>query len=94
MVLTDGKPRVSKQLVEAIDDENNSSTFKVLEGDLMEHYKSFRATIKCIPKGDQESVINWTVEYEKLHGEITDPHTLLEFFNDVSKSLEKHLAEA
>ncbi|KAF3431976.1 hypothetical protein FNV43_RR26910 [Rhamnella rubrinervis] len=88
----DGKPKVAKELVEAIDDENNTITFKVLEGDLMEHYKNFRITIKCIPNGDKESVIRWSVEYEKIHDEIIDPHTLLEFFNDLSKDLEKHLA--
>ncbi|KAF3431977.1 hypothetical protein FNV43_RR26911 [Rhamnella rubrinervis] len=90
----DGKPRVAKELVEAIDDENNSITFKILEGDLMEHYKSFRVTLKCNPKDSQGSVIHWTMEYEKLHDEIVDPHTLIEFVNDLSKDLEKHLIEA
>ncbi|KAF3431975.1 hypothetical protein FNV43_RR26711 [Rhamnella rubrinervis] len=90
----DGKPRVAKVLVEAIDDENNTITFKVLEGDLMEEYKSFRGTMKCIPKGDKESVIRCSLEYEKLHDEIIDPHTLLEFFTGLTKNLEKHLAEA
>ena len=95
MVLTDGKPRVAKDLVEAIDDENNSISFKVLEGDLLEQYKSLRVVMKCIPKADKKSVIHWTVEYEKLHDEIIDPQTLLdEFLTGLSKDLEKHLAEA
>ncbi|KAH7516326.1 MLP-like protein 43 [Ziziphus jujuba] len=89
----DGKPRVAKELVEAIDDENNSITFKILEGDLMEHYKSFKATLKCIPKGEG-SVIHWTLEYEKLHDEIIDPHTMIQFASDLSKDLQKSLVEA
>ncbi|XP_048428966.1 MLP-like protein 31 isoform X2 [Pyrus x bretschneideri] len=36
----DGKAKVAKDLVEAIDAENNMITFKVIEGDLLEHYKS------------------------------------------------------
>lgn len=90
----DGKPRVAKDLVEAIDDENYSITFKVLEGDLLEHFKSVRIKFKSIPKGDKESVIHITIEYEKLHGEIIDPHTLLQFLDDLSKDLEKYLANA
>ncbi|KAH7516325.1 MLP-like protein 31 [Ziziphus jujuba] len=89
----DGKARVAKALVEAIDDENNSITFKLLEGDLSEHYKSFKATLKCIPKGEG-SVIHWTAEYEKHHDEITDRHTFIQFLYDLSKDLEKYLAEA
>ncbi|KAF3432165.1 hypothetical protein FNV43_RR26904 [Rhamnella rubrinervis] len=89
----DGKPRVAKVLVEAIDDENNTMAYKVLEGDLKEQYKSFRVTTKSIPKGNKESVIRWSLEYEKRHDEIIDPHTLLEFFTGLSKDLEKHLAD-
>lgn len=81
-------------MLEAIDDENNSITYKIIEGDLLEHYKSFKGTIKSIPKDGKTSIIHWTLEYEKLHGEIVDPHTLVDFAIDVSKSLEKHLSEA
>ncbi|XP_048318786.2 MLP-like protein 43 [Ziziphus jujuba] len=89
----DGKPRVAKELVEAIDDENNSITFKILEGDLLEHFKSFKVTLQSIPKGEG-SVIHWTLEYEKLHDEIIDPHTLIQFVSDLSKDLQKSLVEA
>lgn len=91
----DGKPRVAKQLVEAIDLGNNSITFKMLEGDLLEQYKTFKITIKCNPKvGNNGSVIRWTMEYEKLHDKIVDPHTLAAFFRELSKGLEEHLAQA
>ncbi|KAF4402616.1 hypothetical protein G4B88_012401, partial [Cannabis sativa] len=67
----DGEKKVAKQIIEAIDDEKNSITFKVIEGDLLEHFKSFKATLKVTPK-----------EYEKLHDEIIDPHTLLQLAID------------
>ncbi|XP_068333063.1 MLP-like protein 31 [Pyrus communis] len=86
----DGKAKVAKELVEAIDAENNLITFKVIEGDLMEHYKSFKITIHATPKGEGCNV-HWTMEYEKHHDDIEDPHTLLQFAVEVSKDIDAHL---
>lgn len=86
----DGKTSVAKEIIEAIDAENNSVTFRVIEGDLMDHYKSFVITIQATPKGEGCSV-HWTLEYEKHHGDISDPHTLLQFTVDVSKDIDAHL---
>ncbi|XP_004297383.1 PREDICTED: MLP-like protein 31 [Fragaria vesca subsp. vesca] len=86
----DGKPRVCKELIEAIDDETNSITLKIIEGDLLEHYKSFKATIQASPKGEGSSV-HWTFEYEKLHDEVSDPHTLLQLVAELSKDIDNHL---
>ncbi|PRQ40956.1 putative START-like domain-containing protein [Rosa chinensis] len=58
--------------------------------DLMEHYKSFLITIQATPKGEGCSV-HWTMEYEKHHGDITDPHTLLQFAVEVSNDIDVHL---
>lgn len=95
MIFVDGKNRVAKEVVEAVDEKNNLITFRVIEGDLMEHYKTFLVTIHCIPKpqGEQGSIVHWIIEYEKLHDEIIDPHTLVQFCIDVSKDLEVHLLE-
>ncbi|KAL6192661.1 hypothetical protein ACLB2K_033747 [Fragaria x ananassa] len=90
----DGKACVAKEIVEAIDAEKNLVTFRVIEGDLMEHYKSFLLTIQANPK-DEGCTVHWTLEYEKHHGDITDPHTLLQFCAEVSKDIDAHLtAEA
>uniref|UniRef100_A0A7N0UHP2 Bet v I/Major latex protein domain-containing protein n=1 Tax=Kalanchoe fedtschenkoi TaxID=63787 RepID=A0A7N0UHP2_KALFE len=91
----DGKKRFAKEIVEAIDDENNSTTFKVIEGDLLEDYKNFRAIVKATPKKDGEgSIVHWSFEYEKLHENIADPTTLLEFAHAISKDIDLHLQEA
>ncbi|KAL5553449.1 hypothetical protein UlMin_040850 [Ulmus minor] len=91
----DGKACVAKEVIEAVDEEKNLITFKVIEGDLMDHYESFKATLQATPKTEGEgSVVHWFVEYKKKHGDIVDPHTLLEFLADLSKDLEKHLLEA
>ncbi|KAB2620032.1 MLP-like protein 28 [Pyrus ussuriensis x Pyrus communis] len=82
--------KFAEELVEAIDAENNLITFKVIEGDLLEHYKSFKVTIQATPKGEGCNV-HWTTEYEKHHDDIEDPHTLLQFAFEVSKDIDAHL---
>ncbi|XP_022138046.1 kirola-like [Momordica charantia] len=86
-----GKACVVKELIEAIDEEKNLITFKVIDGDISEHYKSFKFTMQCIPK-KKGSVVHWTLEYEKQHDKIPESHeSLLEFCVDVSKDLDAHL---
>ncbi|XP_022138045.1 MLP-like protein 31 [Momordica charantia] len=83
----DGKNSVAKEIVEAVDEEKNSITFKVIEGDLLEEFKSFKLTIQCVPK-EKGSVVHWTLEYEKLHPEIKDSHTFLDIRGDPAELLE------
>lgn len=63
----DGDLKNCKGDDEAIDDVNNSITFKIIKEDLVEDYKSFKLTIKCSPKDEKTSIIHWTSEYEKHH---------------------------
>ncbi|KAG6582122.1 MLP-like protein 43, partial [Cucurbita argyrosperma subsp. sororia] len=86
----DGKDCVAKTITEDVDEENNSLTWKVLEGDLGKSYKSFKMKIQCIPK-DKGSVIRYTLEYEKLHEQIPDPHTFLQLCAGIAKDIDAHL---
>ncbi|KAK8716246.1 hypothetical protein V6N13_043562 [Hibiscus sabdariffa] len=88
-----GKARVSKQVVEAIDPDKNSITFRVIEGDVMKEYKSFATRLQAAPKtgGGGGTVVHWTLEYEKLHQEIDHPQALLQLLQDVSKDIDAHL---
>ncbi|MFQ6629508.1 hypothetical protein Gotur_006590 [Gossypium turneri] len=91
----DGKAKKAKELVEAVDPDKNLVTFRVVEGDLLEEYKSFVITIQVSPKSEGSgSVVHWTLEYEKLHGGIAHPETLLQFVQDVSKDIDAHLTQA
>ncbi|TYH25591.1 hypothetical protein ES288_A03G181500v1 [Gossypium darwinii] len=73
----DGKAKKAKEVVEAVDPDKNLITFRVIEGDLMEEYKSFVAMILVSPKSeDSGSIVHWTLEYEKLHDGIAHPETL------------------
>ncbi|KAK8548829.1 hypothetical protein V6N12_061733 [Hibiscus sabdariffa] len=84
-----GKDRVSKQVIEAIDHEKNSITFRVIEGDVLKEYKSFVTTLQASPRSDGSggSVVHWSLEYEKLHHEIDHPETLLQLLQDVSDEI-------
>lgn len=81
---------MAKDVIEAVDEENNSLTWKVLEGDILNDYNSFRITIQSIPK-DKGSMIHFTLEYEKLHENVEDAHSLLELCNSISKAIGAHL---
>ncbi|OMO99739.1 hypothetical protein COLO4_13114 [Corchorus olitorius] len=88
----DGERKWAKDVVEAVDEEKNSITFKVLEGDVMKEYKSFKIHIQATPKSDgQGSIIRWIMEYERLHDAVAHPETLMELAVDLSKDIDAHI---
>ncbi|XP_022956017.1 MLP-like protein 43 [Cucurbita moschata] len=92
----DGKTCVSKELIEAIDEENNLVTFKVLEGDILKDHKSFKITMQGIPKGKEKSVVHWTLEYEKKHDKLIPnsyESSVMQLCVDVAKDLGAHLVK-
>ncbi|WCJ33567.1 Polyketide cyclase/dehydrase and lipid transport superfamily protein [Euphorbia peplus] len=90
----DGEKKTAKELVEDIDDVNNSTTFKVIEGELLKDYKLFRLIVKATPKVDGEgSVVHWTLEYEKMTPETPHPDSMLEFVVHCTKDIDAHLLE-
>ena len=85
----DGKQKVAKEIIEAIDEEKKSVRFKVVEGDLMELYKTF--TFIChVDTHGENNLVTWTMEYEKLNESVKDPHTMMEFCLHVTKDIETH----
>ncbi|KAL1828968.1 hypothetical protein ACET3Z_007380 [Daucus carota] len=87
----DGKEKVAKEIIESIDEEKKSVKFKVVEGDLLELYKSFSLTCHVDTDGEK-NLVTWTLEYEKLNESVEDPHTLMEFCLHVTKDIEAHHA--
>uniref|UniRef100_A0A2P2QA31 Uncharacterized protein MANES_15G130300 n=1 Tax=Rhizophora mucronata TaxID=61149 RepID=A0A2P2QA31_RHIMU len=91
----DGVKKVAKDVIEAIDDQKLSTTFKLVEGDLLKEYKDFKIIVQATPKPDgQGSLVHWTLEYEKLDPNDPDPTSLLEFCINTSKDIEAHLTQA
>ncbi|RID53611.1 hypothetical protein BRARA_G00993 [Brassica rapa] len=63
----DGKAKVAKERIEVVEPEKKLIKFKVLEGDLMEEFKSFLITIQVTPKqGGNGSIVKWHFEYKNL----------------------------
>ncbi|MDK0835615.1 MLP family protein [Clostridium perfringens] len=85
----DGKEKTAKDIVEAIDEETKSVTFKIVEGDLMELYKTFIIIVQVDTKGEHNSV-TWTFHYEKLKEDVEEPNTLMDFCIEITKDIETY----
>ncbi|CAI9096012.1 OLC1v1032072C1 [Oldenlandia corymbosa var. corymbosa] len=85
----DGKEKVAKEIIEAIDEAKKSVRFRVIEGDLMELYKSFVLTVHVDTVGEN-NLVTWTLEYEKQNESVPDPESLMEFCLQVTKDIETH----
>ena len=91
--IKDGSNRTSKQVVEAIDVENKSITFKVIEGDILKEYKSFNIVLQTLSKGDF-TLVRWILEYEKLNEDGRAPVKELEYLIHLNEHVDDHLGEA
>ncbi|KAL9308351.1 MLP-like protein 165 [Arabidopsis thaliana] len=89
----DGEPRVSKDMIEVIDEEKNVIQLRVLEGPLKKEYKSFLKTMKVMsPKhGGPGSVVKWNMKYERIDQNVDHPNRLLQFFVEVTKEIDQYL---
>ncbi|CAN0920939.1 MLP-like protein 43 [Linum grandiflorum] len=91
----DGKAKVAKQVIGEIDNVNLSTTFKMIEGDLMTEYKNFKLVLKATPQqktdqGEDWCLVHWILDYEKLNEDIPEPFSLLEFMVHLSKDIDDH----
>ncbi|XVE80918.1 hypothetical protein DITRI_Ditri15bG0019900 [Diplodiscus trichospermus] len=88
----DGKAKTAKDVVEAIDPEKKSITFRMLEGDILNEFKSYGVTLQASPKsGGEGSIVHLTLEYEKLHDGIAHPETLLQFLSELCNDIDAYL---
>ncbi|KAK6134203.1 hypothetical protein DH2020_032059 [Rehmannia glutinosa] len=85
----DGKKEVAKDIIEAIDEEKKLVTFKIIEGDLMQLYKTFVVTVHVDTSGE-DNLVTWTVEYEKLSENVPHPHTFMDLLLKITKDIETH----
>ncbi|KAF2316692.1 hypothetical protein GH714_042033 [Hevea brasiliensis] len=83
-----------KEMVEKIDEENKSITYKVADGDALKLYKSMKVTIQATAKNDGNSFLKYIIDYEKVKENAPDPHPYLEFGARVIKQVETHLLKA
>ena len=86
---TDGKEKTTNDIIEAIDEETKSVTFKFVEGDLMELYKTFIVVVHVDTKEENTSV-TWNFHYEKLKEDVEEPNTLMDLCIEITKDIETH----
>ncbi|KAL3644705.1 hypothetical protein CASFOL_009885 [Castilleja foliolosa] len=87
----DGKKKFAKEIVEAVDEKKKSVTFNVIGGDLMEAYKTFKIIVDVQTKCEQEdSLVTWTVVYEKMNAAVPDPHSIVDLGINVTKDIERN----
>ncbi|WMV22960.1 hypothetical protein MTR67_016345 [Solanum verrucosum] len=81
-----GKEIVVKEVIEEIDDEKKLIKKKIIQGDLLEYYKSFYVTIQVEIKGEN-NLVTWIMNYEKKNANVPDPHTYMELCLNVTKDI-------
>ncbi|XP_016491157.1 kirola [Nicotiana tabacum] len=81
-----GKDTTVKEVIEAIDPQKKSITWKVIEGDLLELYNSFTIITSC-----EQQWTTWTLVYDKKTKDIPEPIALLGCALDMTKDIEGHL---
>ncbi|KAK3023802.1 hypothetical protein RJ639_043468 [Escallonia herrerae] len=85
----DGKAKVAKEVIDEVDEKNKTVIFRVIEGDLLELYKSFVATLHVDTTGEN-NLVTWTFEYGKRSDDVEDPNTLMDFVVNLTKEIETH----
>jgi len=86
----EGKVSVVKEMVEDIDKEKKKISFRVIEGELLQHYKSFKIMIQLTPK-QKGSTVHCVFEYQKQKDHIPDPHAILQITLDINNKINAYL---
>ena len=80
-----------------MDDVKKSLVYKVIEGDILKHYKVFELRIEAvnggISKGGGGSFAKWSIVFEKANENVGAPQGYLEWFVEVSKGVDAYLSK-
>jgi len=85
----EGKEKISKQVIETIDEEKKVITFKEFEGDLVNKYDNWKATLHIETKGEID-LVSWTMEYERPNENVPELINLLDFIIGMTKAVDDH----
>ncbi|KAJ0646677.1 putative Bet v I/Major latex protein [Helianthus annuus] len=84
----DGKKEISKQIIESVNEENHTVSFKVIGGELVDKlYKSFRITFHVEPKGDVQ-VGTVTLDFEKRDTGVPYPTSFMDLLCSLVKDMD------
>ncbi|XP_076912417.1 MLP-like protein 31 [Bidens hawaiensis] len=86
----EGKKKISKQIIESVNEESHTIVFKVIGGELVEElYKSFKIIFHVELKGDGK-VATWTFEFEKPDTSVPYPTSLMDYLCNLVKDMDAH----
>ncbi|KAL5726280.1 hypothetical protein ACHQM5_009335 [Ranunculus cassubicifolius] len=88
--LGNGEVSVGKEKIVAVDNKNRSITFEVIQGDLLDVFKTFLLKIQVIEKVNK-NVVKWSLEFEKTREDVPDPYMLLDLLAKVTKKLDAYI---
>ncbi|OVA16279.1 Bet v I domain [Macleaya cordata] len=76
----EGMPLItfSKEKIEAVDETTKSVSYSIIDGELVNFYKNFKANLNVGTKGEG-SLVKWSCEFEKASEEIPDPNIIKDF---------------
>ncbi|GMJ04448.1 MLP-like protein 31 [Hibiscus trionum] len=86
----EGKSYMIKEMLENVDDSNKTMVYKLVEGDLLNYYKSWRTILNITPAGDG-SLVKWTVEFEKQNDDIPDPIKNADYLITLAANIDAYL---
>ncbi|XP_071698912.1 kirola-like [Rutidosis leptorrhynchoides] len=86
----EGKKKFSKQIIEAVNEENHTIVLKAIGGELVDElYKTFKATLHVEQKGEKQ-VATWTFEFERPDTSVPYPTSLMDYVCDLIKDVDAH----
>ncbi|KAM0049465.1 putative Bet v I/Major latex protein [Helianthus debilis subsp. tardiflorus] len=91
----EGSPIVksSKEKIDELDAAKKKVAYSVIDGDMMQYYKSFKATLEVIPEGEV-SLVKWVCEFEKASDEVPNPDMIRDFAAKNFKEIDEYLLKA
>ncbi|CDP20847.1 unnamed protein product [Coffea canephora] len=88
----DGKVETVKERI-GVDEENRTITYEVLEGHILEQYKTYKAKFQVISKGDS-NFAKWGIEYENFSENERPPFHYLQWLVHAAKDVDASLLKA
>ncbi|KAK8959384.1 MLP-like protein 34 [Platanthera guangdongensis] len=86
-----GSRPFAKEKIEVVDHEKKLVTYSVIDGEILNYYKSFSPTLGVASKADGGAVVTWSVEYEKLNEVVPEAEIIKELAVQTLKELDAYL---
>ncbi|KAI4357629.1 hypothetical protein L6164_001566 [Bauhinia variegata] len=90
----DGKRTKAKERVEHVDEKNMTIKYTIFDGEVTENFKSLKATLQVIGKGNG-GIVKWILEYEKPSEVIPGSgiESYIDFANKFTKEIDAHIVK-